>query len=275
MPIEDALTITTQHPELVGSELALLGQGDDHEVWKATPPHGPDRAIRIALKDTLYPSTFGEHALLTEVGPKLSLPVPDVEHVGSKPRPHLVYPVVPGAPGDPQDPASVGSQLGAFLNELHRTNFYVAVSCCGAPSSAYGVSQAWENARRHLTAWWELPKDVSKKLRKGLGNRPKDYQDPFRLIHGDLVREHVLLDGPEIMGVIDWSNATLGDPACDFTGVTRWLGVEGLDAALEPYSMIRDRAFRRRILRWSLADAVSDRQLDVALELAGEILSSR
>jgi aminoglycoside phosphotransferase (APT) family kinase protein len=36
------------------------------------------------------------------------------------------------------------------------------------------------------------------------------------LVHGDLGPEHILHCGVELTGVIDWSDARVGDPAIDF-----------------------------------------------------------
>ncbi|GAA5440960.1 hypothetical protein Dcae01_02488 [Deinococcus caeni] len=50
-------------------------------------------------------------------------------------------------------------------------------------------------------------------------------------IHGDFVAEHVSLDGQgRLSGVLDWSDAALGDPARDLAGLIHW-GNAGLLAA--------------------------------------------
>lgn len=50
-------------------------------------------------------------------------------------------------------------------------------------------------------------------------------------IHGDLGAEHVFADGDRITGVIDWSDAAIGDPAIDFGRLARDLGVDAGERA--------------------------------------------
>jgi aminoglycoside phosphotransferase (APT) family kinase protein len=52
--------------------------------------------------------------------------------------------------------------------------------------------------------------------------------------HNDLGIEHVLVDPVALMvtGVIDWSDAAIVDPACDFGLLYRDLGPAALDAAI-------------------------------------------
>ncbi len=83
-------------------------------------------------------------------------------------------------------------------------------------------------------------------------------------VHGDLVGENVLVEGDEVVGVLEWSETRVGDPADDLA----WLGVGTAQSALDPvvaaYSAARrelpDRDLRRRarlagelnVARWLL-----------------------
>jgi aminoglycoside phosphotransferase (APT) family kinase protein len=83
-------------------------------------------------------------------------------------------------------------------------------------------------------------------------------------VHGDLVGENVLVEGDEVVGVLEWSETRVGDPADDLA----WLGVGTAQAVLDPvvaaYSAARrelpDRDLRRRarlagelnVARWLL-----------------------
>ena len=51
-------------------------------------------------------------------------------------------------------------------------------------------------------------------------------------IHGDFAAEHVSLDGQgRLSGVLDWSDAALGDPARDLAGLIHWGNAALLAAA--------------------------------------------
>ena len=89
-------------------------------------------------------------------------------------------------------------------------------------------------------------------------------------VHGDLVGENVLLDGEQVAGVVEWSEARVADPADDFA----WLGVgtaqPALDRVVAAYTEARreapDRHLRRRarlagelnVARWLLHGVSTD-----------------
>lgn len=69
------------------------------------------------------------------------------------------------------------------------------------------------------------------------------------LIHCDLACEHILCD-PErgvLTGVIDWGDATIGDPALDFVGLHVERGREFTERVLAHYPGTVDAAFWRRM----------------------------
>jgi aminoglycoside phosphotransferase (APT) family kinase protein len=73
-------------------------------------------------------------------------------------------------------------------------------------------------------------------------------------IHGDLHIEHVVVDGDEVSGIIDWSEAARGDPLFDLATLT--LGHdEHLDDVVAGYGADVDRDLIRawRSMRCLLA----------------------
>jgi aminoglycoside 2''-phosphotransferase len=69
------------------------------------------------------------------------------------------------------------------------------------------------------------------------------------LIHCDLACEHILCDPwyALLTGVVDWGDATIGDPALDFVGLHRVRGREFTERVLASYQGMIDAAFWRRI----------------------------
>ena len=68
------------------------------------------------------------------------------------------------------------------------------------------------------------------------------------LVHRDLGCEHILCR-PEswtVTGVIDWGDATMGDPAIDFTGLLLDCGSAVAEQVLDHYQGEVDEALRRR-----------------------------
>ncbi len=79
-----------------------------------------------------------------------------------------------------------------------------------------------------------------------------------RFIHGDLQITHVFVDGDEVTGIIDWSEAAPGDPTYDLAILT--LGhEERLDDLLVGYGAGADRDVIRAW--WSLRSLVASRWL--------------
>ena len=75
------------------------------------------------------------------------------------------------------------------------------------------------------------------------------FPGPLRLIHDDLSPEHLLVDSEtgDLVGIIDWSDAALGDPARDFAPLVAWHGWSFTDDAVRNYPHRIDRGFRGRL----------------------------
>jgi aminoglycoside phosphotransferase (APT) family kinase protein len=111
-----------------------------------------------------------------------------------------------------------------------------------------GLLARWERAVEEVGAWRFVP----------------------CVVHGDLVGDNVLVEGDEVVGVVEWSETRVGDPADDLA----WLGVgtaqPALDGVVAAYSAARrelpDRDLRRRarlagelnVARWLLHGVSTD-----------------
>jgi aminoglycoside phosphotransferase (APT) family kinase protein len=86
-------------------------------------------------------------------------------------------------------------------------------------------------------------------VRDNDSRQPAAFPGPLRLIHDDLAPEHLLVDPKtgELVGILDWSDAVLGDPACDFTPLIAWHGWSFADEALRSYPHRIDEGFRERV----------------------------
>ena len=75
------------------------------------------------------------------------------------------------------------------------------------------------------------------------------YDGPVRLIHHDLSPDHLLVDpdSGRLVGIIDWTDAILGDPARDFVALVAWQGWSFADEALASYGLALDSEFRARV----------------------------
>jgi aminoglycoside phosphotransferase (APT) family kinase protein len=84
---------------------------------------------------------------------------------------------------------------------------------------------------------------------------PANFQFEPHLIHADLGPAHVLARGDELAGVIDWSDARIGDPALDFAWALNGTSAAFAEAVLDAYArddpLLADRAlFFHRLGPW-------------------------
>ncbi|MGH7576372.1 MAG: phosphotransferase, partial [Longimicrobiales bacterium] len=72
-----------------------------------------------------------------------------------------------------------------------------------------------------------------------------------RFIHHDLGPEHLILDPDtgRLVGILDWTDAILGDPARDFVFLVTWRGWSLVEQVLNSYPLAVDATFRDRLRR--------------------------
>jgi aminoglycoside phosphotransferase (APT) family kinase protein len=108
------------------------------------------------------------------------------------------------------------------------------------------------------------------------GMRPDDENArTLCFLHGDFRGDNIIVDpaSGRLVGVIDWGNAAIGDPARDFVTLVLWRGWKFTHAVLEAYGQRIEEDFRDRVrrdaqleaLQW-LTDSVK-RGLDTELHL--------
>jgi aminoglycoside phosphotransferase (APT) family kinase protein len=75
------------------------------------------------------------------------------------------------------------------------------------------------------------------------------FDGELRLIHQDLSPEHLLADPQtgRLTGIIDWTDAMLGDPARDFVFLVGWRGWPFTEGVLRHYQVPLDPGFRDRL----------------------------
>ena len=193
--------------------------------------------VRVPRRAEVRRWMAAEAALLAKLAPCLPVPVPAFARVelAADGVALVAYPKLPGAPidrgfDDPEHAAAIGAGLGRFLAALHRFPHRRALPAAVTDARPEG----W---LAHERAFWErCERAVLPLLEPSERARAATMHDAFlahvdesrlALIHGDLGPEHILCDGPVVSGVIDWSDAHVGDPALDFG----WL-LHGTPAAL-------------------------------------------
>ncbi|WNZ62380.1 phosphotransferase [Myxococcus sp. MxC21-1] len=263
---EAAERIHAHFPSLATARVVRLGEGTDHQAFEVEGRY----VFRFPKSDEAAEHLKWEARLLAWLEPRLPLPVPDYRFL-AHPAADLAagfagYEKLPGTPAllvvpERLDLSDLGRRLGAFLRALHALDPAEA-DALGVPADDDPELEAWSAAavddlrlavehghvERHRAADWE----------QRLRVRPTEGRGAPRLVHGDFAAEHVLVDAHGApTGVIDWSDACVGDPARDFAGLLHWGGAPMLTAALETYGAVSPAVLTRA--RWFAAcRAVAD-----------------
>jgi aminoglycoside phosphotransferase (APT) family kinase protein len=178
-----------------------------------------------------------ETLLLPALAPSLPVLVPSFEYVSHNPF-FVGYSVIRGEPLVDED----GEGVRAFLDALH------AFDTRGLPVAA----EDWVDAYRNQCAEFErlvfpaLDSDRRTRARRLFGD--VDTLSGFEpaLLHADLGPEHLLVRDGRLVGVIDWGDTRIGDPALDYA----WL-LNGPFADWEVDPDLRRRArFYHRLAPW-------------------------
>jgi aminoglycoside phosphotransferase (APT) family kinase protein len=163
--------------------------------------------FRFARREGVVAALETEIKLLPELGPALPVAVPQFEHVSSEP-PFVVYRLIRGEPLVNEDPNGVR----AFLDALHAFD----PRGLGVPAPAWPEAYAEQCAEFERVVAPLL--DPDERARAAALFAEVETLTGFEpaLVHGDLGPEHLLCRSGRLVGVIDWGDARVGDPALDY-----------------------------------------------------------
>ncbi|MET8152665.1 phosphotransferase family protein [Actinoplanes sp. NPDC049668] len=184
----------------------------------------------------------------------IAVPVPEfVDPVGGC----LAYRMLPGVPllsVAGWDAGALGLELGRLLAALH-----------ALPLSEMDDSAPQEWLDEALSLWPEVAAEVPVAwhgaVRAFLAEPAPSSAPSLAFSHQDLGAEHVLVDPgtQEITGVIDWSDAAVGDPARDLGLILRDLGPAAFAAAMEQVTPdLRDPEITERALFYARCGLIAD-----------------
>lgn len=204
-----------------------------------------------------------ERALLPELAKALPLPIPQFAYIGDglqgSGRRFVGYRKIDGVElrgGDLAEAQAgpIAQQLAAFLSCLHRFPVEQAVQLGLEAVSA-------DDWRQHYQARYERVCDgvlplLGKPARAGAAALwesflTNDAHFSFRpvLIHRDLNSDHILYDAARglIVGIIDWGDMCIGDPAMDFADLFESYGRGFVEMVFNSYEPVRDATFWQRV----------------------------
>ena len=199
---------------------------------------------RVPRRPAVAPALRKETELLPWLAPRLPLSVPVPVVVGEDPL-RVRHVAIPGEPVvRPTD--AMGTVLGDFLRTLHTTPVGEAVRHGAPDGDAWTAALQGPLAIFHRDVLPLLPSD-----RHPAARRLLDAMTQCRasvLIHGDLGPDHLLVEDGMPTGVIDWSDAGIGDPALDLAWVLHSGSPDFSAAVAAAYGV--DSQLSRRALLW-------------------------
>ncbi len=244
--------VREQLPTVACKSATLLGMG-----W-ATDVYLLDQRLVARFPRNTEVADYVDHdeAVLKLIESELSefFAVPRVLHRGKAgahfPHDFMVCEYVPGIGADnPQAPFAdaLASDLGIALTHIHSIPL--------AGPSRVGLGQPnWD-----------------------------DYSGPLRFLHGDFSPDNIIVneDSGRLVGVIDWGNAAIGDPAIDFIWLVCWRGWSFTHAVLDAYGAPREGDFVDRVrrnaqiqaLQWLLDSVRRGRDLELHLSWVRNVFS--
>ncbi|MBS7700332.1 MULTISPECIES: macrolide 2'-phosphotransferase [unclassified Chelatococcus] len=225
--------------------LSLNEMGLDFRVAFATDLQGQRWVLRIPRRADAMERAASEAAVLTLLRDHLPVAVPEWKIFTED---LIAYPILPGLPGLTFDPGTYEvtwhfdkdaklylDTLSAALVALHAIPPSAAIDAGMVANGIAEVRVKLRNDLERVRTEFEVPKDKRVSWQDWLND--DSYWPPrATVIHGDLYAGHVMVepDG-RVTGIIDWTEARLGDPALDLIGHIKSHGMAALPAMVEAY----------------------------------------
>ena len=252
MPDVNALlkSIISSFPNTAWTHYRYLDEGWDHAVIILDE----QQVFRFPL-DQQYRSLLSkEITILEQLRPHIKLPIPEYNLIDRN-YSFAAYPIIKGQALTNEAMNSLASdqrslvkgQLAEFLTTIHtldsRQLDLALVSLSDLPSyHSMLKKQAPKLLRNAITVKEYVA--VEKALEEV--DRLLTQHMPRVFLHGDIYSRHLLWDAPNSqLGIIDFSDMNIGDPAYDFAELYEY-GKQFVEDVYDRYQGAKDEAFLRR-----------------------------
>lgn len=204
-----------------------------------------------------------EQAVLPVVASRVDFAVPRFEHVGIwRGNPYAGYRRIPGRPLDqPELTVETSRSLGNALSQLHGIPKSLVAKACAVKPTVDHWRQRYFALREEIrtkvlpvieSADEDAVESTLDAVERGFDRFLDDELAMLKdvaLVHCDLGCEHILFgdDRATVTGLIDFEDATIGDPTIDFVGIYVTYGMEAVEWVRDSYRLALDEQFERKL----------------------------
>lgn len=224
----DLSALAAAHPSIGLANAVAVDTGWDFEVVDTG-----EWVFRVPRRAAVAESLRVERVLLALLARHLPVRVPDLSlHALPDGTPYALYPRLPGTPATCEDAGRIAADVAALLTALHAIDPLDGL-VLGLPAPGtldLDVLAGRATAEVVPLLPWEAVTalhDAFAALREPLAAEV--------ILHADLGEANLLVENGRLTGVIDWTDAHMGDPAQDLSWFVQCLGVEGARAAFASY----------------------------------------
>lgn len=262
------------------NSLQFNESGLDFQVVLATDTDGERWILRLPRREDVLPSIDKEKRTLELIAPLLSVEVPQWTVCTDE---LIAYRALNGAPMgtiDPEakayvweiDPANVPDQfhqsLAKGMVSLHQISIERACAIGLPVKTAEEVRVEMKQRMDAVRSEFGVGQALWERWQNWLHN-DEIWMQETALTHGDLHAGHILIDRQaQVTGFIDWTEASVADPARDFVAHYRTFGQDALSKLISAYAEAGGRTWLR------MAEHVIELNATFAIELAEFALKS-
>jgi aminoglycoside phosphotransferase (APT) family kinase protein len=253
-----AAVIESCFPAIECRGLEYLGSGWEFHAY-LTSDGWVFRFPRTERDAKLFEPERRVHELVSRVLPT-AIALPRVQLVGEPATgfPHRIagHRFIPGIPADAVAAdllSGLGHEISMALGAIHSISEREARAAGVGEMDASDVGrQEWLDRRRVVASDLREIDPVIEKAVNWMDRVPvriAPYAGPLRFIHHDLSPEHLIVDGAtgRLTGILDWTDAVLGDAARDFVFLVTWRGWDFAKHVLRSYPHAVDSEFVMRL----------------------------
>lgn len=235
-----------------------MGEGTDHIAYDV----GGQMVVRLNKATNAVArreAVRRDFDLLSAVSEFSALPTPTPIFADAEAG-ILAYRKLPGFPlldRPAANPVRLAAPLGEFVSGLRKAPVETMKNL--VEREEYPM-EAWlrDAVREYREVSDLIPGPARRSVENFLESSPPAEPRVSTFCHNDLGVEHILVDGEDITGVIDWTDAAITDPSRDLALIYRDLGPEVFEEVLVHYAHPLDDAERERAVFYARCKLIED-----------------